>query len=65
MPFEPKDAPKRAPHVIDPVGGACMNCGASPVAIHCGETVCEPDSEKARKFRREKTDKALGRAMGY
>lgn len=75
MPFDPfKRRPINSkPHVVTPATGPgpgpcreahCINCGATGWDILINGTACDPDSEKAKTFRRAKSDAMVGRATG-
>jgi hypothetical protein len=70
MPFDPfKRRPVNARcHVVAPNSSGdrahCINCGASGWEIMMNSAGCDPDSDAAKAFRREKRDGMVGRITG-
>jgi hypothetical protein len=64
MSFEPNRTTQRQPkgHSIDPILLRCGKCGFDQLACFMNP-YCQPDSEEARKFRREMMDESVGRAI--
>jgi hypothetical protein len=64
MPFTTKAASqgRLQPHIIDPTRLRCRTCGADQFACY-NSPVCHPDSEAAKKWRRELRDEAVGHAI--
>lgn len=56
------------PHVVAPgltgQESHCINCGATGWDIILSPGGCDPDSDAAKKFRREQSDIMVGRVTG-
>lgn len=68
MPFKTDRPPQRKlqRHILDLDTDlkTCRRCGLELSDIAFGDVTCDPESEWARKRRRERQDSAVGQALG-
>lgn len=64
MPFDPfrKREIRLRPHVADALNQYCTQCGAHVWDWY--SVSCDPESEEAKKYRREHQDRMVGRVTG-